>query len=230
MAKKTSASSGRRTLKVRVKTARQRKPSSTRWLQRQLNDPYVHAAKKDGYRSRAAYKLLEMDDRYHLLKPGKIVLDLGAAPGGWTQAAVQRTKSLADKPCVISVDILEMSPLPGAICLTLDFMDERAPERIRAHLPQGADVVLSDMGPNTTGHAATDHLRIMALLEAAYDFATEALRPGGAFIGKIWQGGTEKSLLSRMKQDFTSVRHVKPKASRADSSEFYVLAQGFRCK
>lgn len=220
--------SGTRTLKVRVKTAKLRKPSSTRWLQRQLNDPYVHAAKKDGYRSRAAYKLLELDDKHHFLKPGKIVLDLGAAPGGWTQIAAARTKSLADKPFVVAVDILEMSPIPGSVCVKLDFSQDSAPGAIRQLLPKGADVVLSDMGPNTTGHAATDHLRIMMLLEMAYDFATEVLKKDGVFIGKIWQGGTEKELLARMKRDFASVKHVKPKASRADSSEFYVMALGFK--
>lgn len=225
---KKPPAAGTRKLKVRVKTAKQRKPSSTRWLQRQLNDPYVHAAKQDGYRSRAAYKLIELDDKYKFLKPGKMVLDLGAAPGGWTQAAVARTKSLADKPFVVAVDILEMSQVPGAVCVQLDFSKDHAPDVVRKLIPNGVDVVLSDMGPNTTGHAATDHLRIMALLELAYDFAVGVLKKDGVFIGKIWQGGTEKDLLARMKQDFATVRHVKPKASRADSSEFYVMAAGFK--
>lgn len=227
MAKKTS-SSGSRHLSVRVKTAKKRKPSSARWLERQLNDPYVHRAKQEGYRSRAAYKLLEMDDKYHFLKPGKWVIDLGAAPGGWTQAAVARTKSDVKHPHVVAIDILPMSPVAGAVCMEMDFMHDDAPALLRKQLPHGAYVVLSDMAPNTTGHAATDHLRIMALLEAAYDFACDVLMPGGVFIGKIWQGGTERALLARMKEDFSAVRHVKPKASRADSAECYVMATGYR--
>lgn len=215
--------SGTRTLKTRVKTARKRSSSSTRWLERQLNDPYVHRAKKEGYRSRAAFKLLEMDDRFKFLKPGKTVLDLGAAPGGWTQGAVQRTRTP-----VVALDILPMQPIEGAVCLELDFMREDAPDTLRKLLPKGADIVLSDMAPNTIGHTATDHLRIMALLEAAYDFACEVLNKNGVFVGKIWQGGAERELLMRMKKDFTEVRHVKPKASRADSSEMYVVAIGFR--
>lgn len=217
--------SGSRTLKVRVKTARGRKASSARWLKRQLNDPYVHRAKAEGWRSRAAFKLLEMDDRFGFLKPGRAVADLGAAPGGWTQAAVKRT---GGKGTVVALDILPMDEIPGAVCIELDFMKDEAPAALKKHLPKGADVVLSDMAPNTTGHTATDHLRIMALLEAAYDFACEVLRPGGVFVGKIWQGGTEKELLARMKADFGSVKHVKPAASRSDSAEMYVVATGFR--
>jgi len=220
-------SSGTRRLTERVKTARKRKPSSTRWLQRQLNDPYVHRAKQEGYRSRAAYKLIELDDRFRLLKPGKCILDLGAAPGGWTQVAVQRVKSPESEPLVVGVDILEMPGVPGAIVTKLDFMDEKAPDIIRALLPKGVDIVLSDMAPNTTGHAATDHLRIMMLLEAAYLFATEVLKPGGSFIAKVFQGGAEHELLAQIKKNFTSVKHAKPKASRADSSEIYVVATGF---
>lgn len=225
-----SSSGGHRTVKTRVKTARKRKPSSTRWLARQLNDPYVQRAKAEGYRSRAAYKLLEIDDQHPCLKPGKTVLDLGAAPGGWTQAAVRRTRSPADKPHVVALDILPMDPVPGAVCLQMDFMQDDAPALLLKHLPRGAHVVLSDMAPNTTGHSGTDHLRIMALLEAGYDFACEVLNQGGTFIGKIWQGGTERELLARMKKDFAGVRHIKPKASRADSSECYVMATGFRGK
>ncbi len=211
-----------------MKTARKRSNSSTRWLQRQLNDPYVHRAKQDGYRSRAAYKLIELDDRFKLLKPGKTVLDLGAAPGGWTQVAVARTKSTAESPRVIAIDMLDMSPVAGATLLQLDFMDDAAPEKIRAHLPKGVDIVLSDMAPNTTGHAATDHIRIMALLEAAYPFACEVLKKGGVFVAKVFQGGAEPELLARMKQDFDTVKHAKPKASRSDSSEMYVVASGFK--
>lgn len=226
----TKKSSGTRNLKTRVKTAKKRSVSSARWLERQLNDPYVAQAKKEGYRSRAAYKLLELDDKYKFLKPGKIVLDLGAAPGGWTQGAVQRTKSDEKTPSVLAIDILPMSPINGATVMQLDFSKDDAPDALRKLLPRGADIVLSDMAPNTIGHAATDHLRIMALLEMAYDFAVEVLHPGGVFIGKIWQGGAERSLLMRMKKDFAEVRHVKPKASRADSSEMYVMASGFHKK
>lgn len=221
-------SSGHRTEKTRVKTAKQRKISSTRWLERQLNDPYVQRAKKEGYRSRAAYKLLEIDDKYKFLKPGKTVLDLGAAPGGWAQVAAARTKSFPDNPHVVAIDILPMDNIPGALCLELDFLKENAPGILKAHLPRGADIILSDMAPNTTGHTGTDHLRIMALLEGAYDFAGEVLNKGGVFLGKIWQGGTERELLARLKKDFETVRHVKPNASRADSSEMYVLAMGFK--
>lgn len=228
MAPKPPSNAGTRTLKTRVKTARKRTTSSTRWLQRQLNDPYVAQAKKEGYRSRAAYKLLELDDKHHWLKPGKTVLDLGAAPGGWTQVAIARVKSPGEKPVVIAVDILPMSPMAGAIMMQLDFLDEAAPDAIRAQIPAGVDIVLSDMAPNTTGHQATDHLRIMALLEAAYPFACEVLKPGGVFIAKVFQGGAETELLARMKQDFASVKHAKPKASRADSSEMYVVATGFK--
>jgi len=227
---KPPSTSGTRTLKTRVKTARKRSSASTRWLQRQLNDPYVAQAKKEGYRSRAAYKLIELDDKSHWLKPGKTVLDLGAAPGGWTQVASARVKSSADHPSVIAVDILPMPTIAGALFLKLDFMDDTAPQAIRAHIPAGVDIVLSDMAPNTTGHAATDHVRIMALLEAAYPFACEVLKPGGVFIAKVFQGGAERELLSSMKKDFASVKHAKPKASRADSSEMYVVATGFKGK
>lgn len=220
--------SGTRKLKERVKTARKRKTSSTRWLQRQLNDPYVHQARKEGYRSRAAYKLIEMDDQFKFLKPGRTVLDLGAAPGGWTQVAVARVKSFSDDPRVVAIDLLPFDDEPGAITLQLDFMKDDAPDILRTYFPQGADIVLSDMAPNTTGHAATDHLRIMALLEAAYPFACEILKKGGVFVAKVFQGGTEKELLAQMRKSFTTVKHAKPKASRADSSEMYVVATGFK--
>jgi len=225
---KSTSGSGNRELKKRVKTARGRSISSVRWLQRQINDPYVARAKKEGYRSRAAYKLIELDDKYGWLKPGKTVLDLGAAPGGWTQVAVARVKSGEEKPIVIGVDILPVDSLAGALLLELDFMDDAAPDIIRSHIPGGVDIVLSDMAPNTTGHAATDHLRIMALLEAAYPFACEVLKPGGTFVAKVFQGGTEHELLQRMKKDFATVKHAKPKASRAGSSEIYVVASGFK--
>ncbi len=229
MAKSQSGGfSGNRELKTRVKTARGRKPSSTRWLQRQLNDPYVSLAKKEGYRSRAAYKLIEIDEKFHFLKAGKTVLDLGAAPGGWTQVAAARVKSTEEKPLVVGVDILPMPSVPTAKTIQLDFMADNAPDVIRALIPDGVDVVLSDMAPNTTGHQATDHLRIMALIEAAYPFACEVLKTGGVFVAKVFQGGAEKELLAQMQKDFTSVKHAKPKASRSDSSEMYVVATGFR--
>lgn len=227
MAKPTSFS-GSRELKKRVKTARGRSISSVRWLQRQLNDPYVSRAKKEGYRSRAAYKLIEMDDKFSFLKPGKTVLDLGAAPGGWTQVAAARVKSTDDKPRVLGIDLLPISPIPASTLLQLDFMDDKAPEIIRAQLQGGVDIVLSDMAPNTTGHAPTDHLRIMVLLEATYPFACEILNKGGVFVAKVFQGGTERELLTKMKQDFDTVKHAKPKASRADSSEMYVVAMGYK--
>ena len=225
---KSPISSSTGQLKKRVKTARGRSNSSVRWLQRQLNDPYVAAAKKDGYRSRAAYKLIELDDKFKWLKPGKTVLDLGAAPGGWTQVAVSRVRSQPEDPKVIGIDLLSMDPVAGALLLKLDFMSSVAMGELRDHIKNGVDIVLSDMAPNTTGHAATDHLRIMAILEAAYPFACDVLKPGGVFVAKVFQGGTEKELLALMKQDFTSVKHAKPKASRADSAEIYVVASGFK--
>lgn len=220
---------GMRSQSVRVKTARGRKLSSTLWLKRQLNDPYVQQAKREGYRSRAAYKLLELDEKFRLLKPGLRVVDLGAAPGGWTQVAARLTG--ADKgraPPVLGIDVLGMPPVPGAEVLTMDFMDDAAPERLKAVLGGAADLVLSDMAPNTTGDAKTDHLRIMALTEAAFAFACEVLEEGGAFVAKVWQGGTEGALLKEMKQRFKSVKHAKPAASRADSAEMYVVAMGYR--
>ncbi len=213
---------------VRVKTAARRSASSTQWLERQLNDPYVGEARRLGYRSRAAFKLLQLDDRFHFLKPGARVVDLGSAPGGWTQVAAARVKSESGKGRVIGIDCLVTDPVPGAVLLHLDFLDSAAPAALRAALGGLADVVLSDMAAPTTGHAATDHLRILALAEAAYAFAQEVLVPGGTFVAKVFQGGTERELLAQLKRDFTVVRHAKPPASRADSAEVYVLAQGFR--
>ncbi len=213
-----------RDLTVRVKTARKRSTSSTRWLQRQLNDPYVAAARREGYRSRAAYKLLEIDDQHHLLRKGARVLDLGATPGGWTQVCVARTG--AGK--VLAVDINEMDAVAGAQFMQIDFLSPEAPERIRTALGGDVDIVLSDMASPATGHRMTDHARIIALCDLAYEFACEVLVPGGAFCAKVLQGGTEAKLLIRMKQMFTRVQHVKPKASRADSKEIYVLATGFK--
>ena len=220
---------GQRPLKVRVKTARQRTPSSQRWLQRQLNDPYVAAAKREGYRSRAAYKLTEIDDKCRFLKPGQRVVDLGAAPGGWSQVAADRVKSVGGRGQVVAIDIALMEAIAGVEIIHLDFMDEQAPARLRASLRDGgADVVLSDLAAPATGHAGTDHLRIMALAEAAAEFARDVLAPGGTFLAKVFQGGTERELLDRLKREFATVRHVKPPASRADSAELYVLATGFR--
>ena len=220
---------GERQLKVRLKTARRRTASSQRWLERQLNDPYVAAAKRDGWRSRAAFKLIEIDDKYRFLKPGQSVVDLGAAPGGWSQVAAQRVKSVEERGEVVAIDYLPVDPIPGVTLLQLDFLDESAPEKLKALLRSGgADVVLSDMAAPTTGHTGTDHLRIMGLAEAAAAFAAEILSPGGVFLAKVFQGGTERDLLDMLKRDFATVRHVKPKASRADSAELYVLATGFR--
>ncbi len=215
---------------VRVKTARKRSLSSTLWLERQLNDPYVAEAGRLGYRSRAAFKLLQLDERFHLLRPGSRLVDLGAAPGGWTQVAVERIRPGESGGRVVGLDILEMAPLPGADLMQADFLDEAAPERLRALLGGPADLVLSDMAAPTTGHAATDHLRITALAEAAYEFAAEVLSPGGVFVCKLFQGGAERELLQRLKRDFAQVRHAKPPASRADSSETYLVATGFRAK
>jgi len=220
---------GQRQLHQRVKTAAGRSTSSQRWLQRQLNDPYVAAAKAAGWKSRAAFKLIELDDKLKFLKPGHRVVDLGAAPGGWTQVAVQRVKSEAGKGQVIALDIAEMDPVPGAEVIHLDFMADDAPDRLATSLREGrADVVLSDMAEPTTGHQKTDHLRIMGLAEAAAQFAIEVLTEGGTFVCKVFQGGTERDLLALLKERFRTVRHVKPPASRSDSSELYVVATGFR--
>ncbi len=214
-----------RNLAVRVRTARRRKTSSTRWLQRQLNDPYVIAAKKDGYRSRAAYKLLQLDEKFGLLKKDQAVVDLGAAPGGWTQVLLN---ALGRNGQVLAVDINEMDAVAGAQMLVGDVTDLATEEAIRAALGGPADLVLSDMAPPATGHRATDHLRIIALAEAALDLAKAVLRPGGGFVAKVWQGGAEQGLLASMKRDFAVVRHAKPEASRASSAEMYVVATGYR--
>lgn len=218
-----------RELKQRVKTARGRKNSSTLWLQRQLNDPYVAAARKDGYRSRATYKLIEIDDKYHLLKPGYRVLDLGAAPGGWTQIAVKRTGAANGRGGeVVGIDLLPIEPIAGSTLLEMDFMADEAPDELKRQMGGPADVVLSDMAASATGHKPTDHLRIMSLCELALDFAMEVLKPGGSFLAKVLQGGAERDLMTTLKTNFKVVRHVKPKASRSDSAEMYVLATGFR--
>ncbi|MBB4657593.1 RlmE family RNA methyltransferase [Parvularcula dongshanensis] len=214
-----------RELSTKVKTARGRKLSSTRWLQRQLNDPYVVRAKAEGYRSRAAYKLIELDDKFGFLKPGGRVVDLGAAPGGWCQVAVKRTEG---RGRVVGIDYLGMPPVDGADVLELDFLDDTAPGRLKDLLGGEADVVMSDMAAPTTGHRATDHLRIIALAEEALSFAEEVLSPGGTYLAKVFQGGSEKSLLDRLKADFRTVAHAKPAASRADSAEMYVVATGFK--
>lgn len=216
-------------LKTHVKTAKKRSSASTQWLQRQLNDPYVAMAKQEGYRARSAFKLIELDDKFHFLKPGKRVVDLGAAPGGWTQIAVQRVKSAPDNPLVVGLDLLEMAPIAGAKTTQLDFLDDTAPDVLKEMLGgHKADVVLSDMAPNTTGMKDIDHLRIMGLLETAYAFACEILNPNGTFVAKIFQGGTEQNLLNEMKKRFKTVKHAKPPASRKESSEFYVVAIGFK--
>jgi 23S rRNA (uridine2552-2'-O)-methyltransferase len=219
---------GGRGLKVRVKTARKRSLSSTLWLERQLNDPYVAKAKREGYRSRAAYKLLEIDDRYRLLKAGQKIVDLGAAPGGWAQIAARRTQSAEGRGKVVGIDLLDIEPIAGVDFAVMDFLDDAAPEKLKAMLGGKADGVMSDMAANTTGHKKTDHLRIVGLAELAVAFAREVLAPGGFFIAKVFQGGTEGALLADLKRDFATVRHVKPEASRPGSAELYVLATGFR--
>ena len=216
---------GERALKVRVKTGKGRSLSSKLWLERQLNDPYVAKAKRAGLRSRASYKLAEIDDKHRFLKPGARVLDLGAAPGGWSQVALQR---VGGRGRVVAIDLLEMQSISGVEFVQLDFLDPAAPDRLKAMLGGPVDVVLSDMAANATGHRRTDHLKIMALVEAAAAFAAEVLKPGGTFLAKVLQGGTEAALLAELKRNYVSVKHVKPAASRADSAELYVLARGFR--
>jgi 23S rRNA (uridine2552-2'-O)-methyltransferase len=225
---KGSGTPAGRKLAVRVKTAKSRDLSSTLWLERQLNDPYVAEARKLGYRSRAAFKLAQLDNKLRLLRPGMRIVDLGAAPGGWTQVAVERTKALTSGARIVALDILPVDPLPPATVLHMDFLDRGAPAILKQALDGDADLVMSDMAAPTTGHRETDHIRIIALAETAYDFAAEVLAPGGAFIAKVFQGGSEKSLLDLLKQDFATVRHVKPPASRSDSAEVYVVAQGFK--
>ncbi len=219
---------GERGLKVQVRAGKRRSLASKLWLDRQLNDPYVARAKREGMRSRAAYKLIEIDDKIHFLKPGARVVDLGAAPGGWTQIAAKRVGADSGRGRVVAIDILEMVPVAGADILHLDFLADDAPDRLKALLGGPADVVLSDMAANATGHRKTDHLKIMALAETAALFAREVLTPGGAFLCKVLQGGTEGTLLADLKRDFATVKHVKPSASRSDSAELYVLATGYR--
>jgi 23S rRNA (uridine2552-2'-O)-methyltransferase len=220
---KSTVPAGGRKLTVNVKTARKRSPASAEWLRRQLNDPYVVAAKQQGWRSRAAFKLLELDDRFQMIRRDARVVDLGAAPGGWTQVALRRGAGT-----VVGVDLLPMDPIPGATTVLGDFNDPDMPARLAEALGGKADLVLSDMAPNTTGHAATDHLRIMALAELAVVFAREVLAPNGCFVAKVFQGGSERAMLEVLKRDFAAVRHAKPPASRKESSELYVVATGFR--
>ena len=224
----SKSGSGGRSLNQRVKTAKGRKLSSTLWIERQLNDPYVQRAKAEGYRSRAAYKLIEIDDKARFLKPGRTVVDLGAAPGGWSQVAADRVKASERAP-VVAIDILPMDPIDGVTVMQKDFFDDDAPDALLAALAgRRPNVMLSDLAPETTGHRATDHLRIINLVELAHDFAVRTLAPGGVFLAKVFQGGTEGALLSDLKQQFQAVKHVKPPASRSASPETYVLATGFR--
>ena len=213
---------------VTVKSAGKRKLSSKLWLERQLNDPYVAQAKRDGLRSRAAYKLIEIDDKYHFLRPGITVVDLGAAPGGWSQIAARRVGSASGKGRVVAIDLLDMPEIGGVAFAQLDFLDNDAPARLLAMMEGRADVVMSDMAANTTGHRKTDQLRIVGLVEAAAMFACEVLKPGGAFLAKTFQSGADAELMTQLNRDFATVKHVKPAASRKDSSERYVLAMGFR--
>jgi 23S rRNA (uridine2552-2'-O)-methyltransferase len=213
-------------LKVRVRSGRSL--SSKLWLDRQLNDPYVARARQAGFRSRAAYKLIEIDDKHRLLKPGARVLDLGAAPGSWSQVAATRVVAPGGQGRVLAVDVLDMAPILGVECVRLDFLEAHAPDAIKSVLAGPADVVLSDMAANASGHRKTDHLKIIALAEAAAEFAREVLAPGGAFLCKVLQGGTEATLLAALKREFAGVKHLKPTASRSDSAELYLLAMGFR--
>ena len=218
---------GRKALTVKVKTSKYKKASSNRWLERQLNDPYVAESKRLGYRSRAAFKLIQLDEKYRFLGKGKTVVDLGCAPGGWTQVAVERNKGQGQ---VVGIDILETTPIAGATMICQDFTKDDAPEKLKALLNGPADIVMSDMAANTTGHQQTDHLRTIGLVEAAYEFAKEVLSEGGIFIAKVFQGGAEGNLLADMKKNFTKVSHYKPDASRQGSPETYVVAQGFKKK
>ena len=230
---KGTSGRGQRDLTVKVKTARGRKLSSTRWLERQLNDPYVQRAKREGFRGRAAYKIAELDDKYRFLVPGARIVDLGCAPGGWCQVAVARTNALAERPGkavgrVIGVDLQAVEPIPGVELYQLDFLTEDADAQVKAWLGGPADVVMSDMAAASSGHKATDHLRIVALCEAAAEFAFDVLTPGGTFVAKVLQGGAEQGLQSTLKQRFAKVTNVKPPASRSDSSEKFVVATGFK--
>ena len=224
MTRRRSPTSGRLSV-VEVRSTRRRRPSSTRWLARQLNDPYVAEARRLGYRSRAAFKLIELDERFRLLRPGRRIVDLGCAPGGWAQVAVAR---VGRRGTVVGIDIAETAPLPGATLLSADIRDPATPAALTAALGGLADIVLNDMAPPATGHAATDHLRIVALAEDAFAVASQILKPRGAFVAKVFQGGAEGALLAALKRDFAELRHAKPPASRAESAETYVVATGFR--
>lgn len=228
MKKPEKPTSGIRVLKTRIKKKSGLKELSRRWLERHMNDPYVQRSKADGYRSRAAYKLIEIDDRHHILTPGLKVIDLGAAPGGWCQVAAARTKSTSENPHVIGIDYLGMDAVPGAPVLLMDFLDDEAPGKLIEMLGGAPDLVLSDMASPTTGHRRTDHIRTMHLCEVAADFAISVLKPGGHFLAKTFQGGTENELLTRLKQNFRTVHHVKPPASRDESAELYLLAKDFK--
>ncbi|MGE0283328.1 MAG: RlmE family RNA methyltransferase [Rhizobiaceae bacterium] len=225
---KKPAGAGARVLRTKIKKKSGLKESSRRWLERHMNDPYVQRSKAEGYRSRAAYKLIEIDARYHILKPGMRVVDLGAAPGGWCQVAAAVTNSTAENPHVVGIDYLEVDPVPGSVILQKDFLDDDAPAKLAEALGGDPDVVLSDMASPTTGHRRTDHLRTMHLCEVAADFAVSVLKPGGHFLAKTFQGGTETSLLDLLKRNFKSVHHVKPPASRDESVELYLLAKDFK--
>ena len=233
MSEKNTSGRGQRELRVRVKTAKGRKLSSTLWLERQLNDPYVQRAKKEGYRGRAAFKILELDDRYGFLKPGARVVDLGCAPGGWCQVAVVRVNALEQNPkkpvgTVLGIDLQEIEPIPGAELHQLDFLSDEADELVKGWLGGRADVVMSDMAAASSGHKGTDHLRIIALVEAALAFAFDVLEDGGTFVAKVLAGGAENEMQTTLKKNFRKVANVKPPASRADSSEKFVVAQGYR--
>ncbi|WP_395447324.1 RlmE family RNA methyltransferase [Aminobacter sp. UC22_36] len=224
------AAGATRVLRTKIKKKHGLKESSRRWLERHMNDPYVQRSKADGYRSRAAYKLIEIDDKHHLLKPGMKIIDLGAAPGGWCQVAAARTNSTAENPHVVGIDYLEMDAVPGAPVLLMDFLDDDAPARLSEALGGAPDLVLSDMAAPTTGHRRTDHIRTMHLCEVAADFAISVLKPGGHFLAKTFQGGTEADLLNLLKKNFRTVHHVKPPASRDESAELYLLAKDFKGK
>ncbi len=228
MKKQSNTGSGARALKTRIKKKSKLKVSSRRWLERHMNDPYVHRAKAEGYRSRAAFKLTEIDDKHNILTPGARIVDLGSAPGGWCQVSAVRCKSDDSAPSVVAIDYLEMDPVPGTVFLQKDFLDDDAPDALIEALGGKPDVVLSDMAAPTTGHKRTDHLRTMHLCEVAADFAISVLRPGGHFLTKTFQGGAGADLLSMLKKNFTSIHHMKPPASRGESVELYLLAKGFR--
>lgn len=225
---KRKGAAGGRSINQHVRRKQKLKPSSRRWIERQLNDPYVQRAKREGMRSRAAYKLAEIDDRHAILFKGARVIDLGAAPGGWCQVAVERTGSTPDEPLIAAIDYLGMDPIPGVTVLEMDFLDDDAPAKLIDALGEAPDLVLSDMAAPTVGHRQTDHMRTMHLVEVAAEFAMDVLKPGGHFLAKTFQGGTEKALLDRLKAGFDKVMHIKPPASRAESVELYLLAKGFK--